>query len=63
MPHDKNGRELRVGDCVNIPARVTKIEMTEEYCNVTLSTRENMPPYETPTTLVLNTRQVEACTG
>lgn len=36
--HDARGRELRVGDQVLIPAVVTDVSATEEYCNVQLRT-------------------------
>lgn len=32
--HDARGRELKVGDLVLIPARVTELYPTEDYCNV-----------------------------
>jgi hypothetical protein len=32
--HDRNGRELKAGDIVLIPARVKDLYSTEEYCNV-----------------------------
>ncbi len=32
--HDAKGRELKVGDTVLIPAKVTELYATEEYCNV-----------------------------
>ena len=57
MPHDLNGQELKVGDLVYVPARIKAIELTEHYCNVTLETSERMPPHDTVSTLVLNSRQ------
>lgn len=32
--HDRLGRELKVGDIVMIPMRITELHPTEEYCNV-----------------------------
>lgn len=32
--HDAKGRELKVGDYVLIPARITQLSPTEDYCNV-----------------------------
>ena len=32
--HDAKGRELKVGDIVLIPAKITQLSPTEEYCNV-----------------------------
>lgn len=34
--HDRNGRELKVGDRVLIPARIKELHATEDYCNVSL---------------------------
>ncbi len=38
MPHDKNGRELKVGDIVLVPCKIKAIHMTEQYCNTDLET-------------------------
>lgn len=32
--HDAKGRELKVGDIVLIPAKVTELYATPDYCNV-----------------------------
>lgn len=58
MPHDKRGDEIKVGDIVNVPCKVTGVHQTEEYCNVDLVTTEVMPPTEQPNRLTLNSRQV-----
>lgn len=58
MPHDRDGKELKVGDFVDVPCMVDSIITGEEYCNVTLKTTENMFPSESPTTVVLNAKQV-----
>lgn len=57
MPHDIRGEELKVGDRVLVPCIIKAIHLTEEYCNIDLETRLNMPPLETPTRLTLNSRQ------
>lgn len=36
--HDAIGRELKVDDIVLIPARITELFATEDYCNVSLET-------------------------
>lgn len=59
MPHDRNGKLLKVGDVVNVPCRVTQLHEGTEHCNVQLETLEPMPPYTEPYTLSLNTRQTE----
>lgn len=58
MPHDIHGTLLQVGDAVLVPAVVTQITMTEEYCNVTVETREPMFPTTNKNTIVLNAKQV-----
>ena len=58
MPHDNTGQELHVGDIVLVPARIKAIHQTEHYCNITLVTREVMPPTTEPTELTLNSHQV-----
>ena len=32
--HDAKGKELKLGDIVLIPARITQLHPTEDYCNV-----------------------------
>lgn len=58
MPHDQNNAELNVGDIVTITCRVTNVSAQEEYCNVTMETLLPMPPYTTPNSITLNTKQV-----
>lgn len=60
MPHDFNGTELTVGDVVFIPVKVTAVYATEDgkYCNLNVQTVHPMPPYETGTSITLNTKQV-----
>lgn len=59
MPHDKNGRELQVGDEVTVRARVTQIHAGEDYCNVNLETVEPMTPGDQKSAMTLNTKQCE----
>lgn len=35
--HDAKGRELKVGDTVLIPAKITQLSPGEDYCNVSAS--------------------------
>jgi hypothetical protein len=60
MPHCNRGRELKVGDRVMIECIVESLQAGEDYCNVTVRTVRPMPPYETGTTVTLNTRQTES---
>lgn len=59
MPHDRNSRPLKVGDVVNVPCQVTQLQEGTEYCNVTVQTLEPMFPSTSPSTITLNSRQVE----
>jgi hypothetical protein len=59
MPHDLNDKLLMEGDEVVIRAKVKSVTPDAQYCNVTVETAHPMPPYTTPTTIVLNTKQVE----
>ena len=58
MPHDIKGTEVKVGDRILIPAIVQSVQTDPQYCNCTVVTENPMPPYETGTTVTLNTRQV-----
>lgn len=58
MPHDKNGKLIKVGNIVLIPCKVKSITMSEDYCNLTVESLYYMPPYEQPTTYTLNAKQV-----
>lgn len=58
MPHDRDGTELRVGHIVMVPARVKEIHQTEDYCNVTLETCQDMYPTRERSILNLNAKQV-----
>jgi len=58
MPHDRDGKELKIGDKVNVECRVKEIHVTATLCNLTLETTEFMPTYHGGTHIVLNTKQV-----
>ena len=57
MPHDKRGTELQVGDTVMVPCVVKAIHLTEDYCNVDLVTKLEMPPLRSVQSFTLNSRQ------
>ena len=59
MPHDMNGELLKVGDEVLIPARVASLQVGDEYCNASFETLISMYPSDSPTTITMNTKQVE----
>jgi len=42
--HDAKGRQLKVGDTVLIPAKVTQLSAQEGYCNVSLETIHGRRP-------------------
>lgn len=44
--HDAKGRELKVGDRVIVPAVITDLSATEDYCNVGLETEYGRRPDE-----------------
>ena len=58
MPHDRDGKELKVGDHVLVPCYVKEIHITEEFCNVGLATAQPMYPGTYPSSLSLNSKQV-----
>lgn len=58
MPHDKNGQAVKEGDRVAIFGTVKRVEVGEEYCNVTVETEEPMYPSDAPSSVTLNARQV-----
>lgn len=59
MPHDANGKALKVGDLVMIPAKVKAIHAGEDFCNVTLESVRVRKPDSTHETLTLNAATVE----
>lgn len=42
--HDAKGRPLKVGDIVLIPAKITQVSPTEDYCNVSVETTHGRRP-------------------
>ena len=60
MPHDVKGQEIHVGDLVTIACTVKEIYTGTEFCNVQLETVEPMYPEVYPTTITLNTKQVNS---
>ena len=42
--HDARGKALKVGDLVMIPAVITELQPTEEFCNVTVATQIGRRP-------------------
>lgn len=42
--HDKNGTELKVGDLVLVPAKITSLNSGEDYCNVSIETLHGRRP-------------------
>jgi hypothetical protein len=59
MPHDRDGREIRVGDRVTMEFEVTTVAAGDEYCNMSLKSVLSMPPYSDSflTIHAVNTRQ------
>ena len=58
MPHDKNGVLLKVNDIVTVSCVITGISPSEDYCNLSLMTVEQMPPTNDRSYLSLNAKQV-----
>lgn len=58
MPHDRDGKQISVGDTVWVPCIVRTIHDGEGYCNVDLETLQPMPPTNNRTELTLNAKQV-----
>jgi hypothetical protein len=42
--HDAKGRELKVGDIVLIPAKITQLLAAEDYCNVSAASLKGRRP-------------------
>lgn len=57
MPHDRDGKELKVGDIVHIPCRIKEIHLTEEYCNLNVRSLQKMFPSDNFSDFVINSRQ------
>lgn len=57
--HDARGKELKVGDVVLIPARITSLSCTPDYCNICVETLGGrLPDGERNSIGYLNARQV-----
>jgi hypothetical protein len=60
MPHDKNGKEVVIGQEVIMRFKVTAVMQGTEYCNVNLESVEKLYPGNYPTLLsAVNTKQLE----
>lgn len=59
MPHDRNGNLVKSGDTVIIEATVSTVYAAEDFCNATVIATAPMPGASSPTTITLNTRQLE----
>ncbi len=57
--HDKNDKELAVGDVVTVKFRILRIESSPEYCNISTETVEPMYPGPHKTSVYFNAKQVE----
>jgi hypothetical protein len=54
--HDRNGTQLKVGDIVMMPARVTNLsESTADYCNVNIESVHGRRPDGAKETFCINT--------
>ena len=42
--HDRNGTELKVGDMVTIRYRITAVQPTPDYCNISAESVEGRKP-------------------
>lgn len=42
--HDARGKALKVGDLVMVPAVITNLQPSEDYCNVTIQTQIGRRP-------------------
>ena len=59
MAHDKNGTPLNVGDTVCIAAEITSICPGDDYCNLTVVSKEGRKPDGNKETFTLNAAVVE----
>jgi hypothetical protein len=61
VPHDLNGKLVKVGQIVSMKFRVTSVSTGEEYCNANLESVEKLYPATTYGTGLssVNTRQFE----
>lgn len=58
MPHDANGKVVKVGDIVNIPCVVKSVTPAEDFCNCTLETKYAMKGNDSKNTITLCANQV-----
>lgn len=56
--HDCKGRPLSVGDTVLIPAMITTVSPSPDYCNVSVNVIATMPPNNSKSSMTLNTKQL-----
>lgn len=63
MPHDRNGKEIRVGDEVLLRAKVTQVWAGEDYCNITIESITGRKPDGLSDTAVLNAAVLEVVSG
>ncbi len=59
MPHDRYGKELKVGDSVLVPCNVVSVSPGEEACNVTVEPSLMPEGVSYKPTIVLNSKQIE----
>lgn len=59
MAADRHGRNLRVGDIVNIPCTITGVDAHAEFINLAVETVEPMFPGDKKSSWILNAKQVE----
>jgi hypothetical protein len=59
MPHDRNSKELKIGDFVNLEARVVALTPNADYCNVTVEGVHGADDPKTKATWTGNSRAVE----
>lgn len=56
-----DGTKLAVGDHVVIEGKITAVQPTDDYCNITVETDEVMPPGDSLSQFSLNAKQVTLC--
>ncbi len=59
MPHDVNGKMLKEGDVVMIPAKVKTVNPGDDFCNLTVESIHGRKPDGTKETMTLNAAVVE----
>ncbi len=61
--HDCKGRELKPGDTVLVPFKITQTYATEEFCNASLETIASMFSGTAKSSLTVNTQQIIRANG